>query len=140
MRASEKEAFMEETRLGARVLPAIVALLCAAAPAGAVTHEEFRLRTGADLVALCSTPSEDPLYVAAIHFCHGFGTGTYQTIRALTSHEKLEPVFCPPDPPPSRNEGLARFLEWAKANPGRLNQPPADVLGRFLVEKYPCRK
>jgi hypothetical protein len=119
----------------------IAALVALAAPVGAVTKEEhFKLQSGADLVALCSTATSDRLYPAAIHMCHGFGAGVYQTIQALTSHEKLQPVMCPPSPPPSRNEGIKLFLEWAKRNQDRLAERPADVLGRFLVEQFPCRK
>jgi hypothetical protein len=109
------------------------------APAAAITEDEFRLRSGADLVALCSTPTSDPLYVAAVHMCHGFGAGTYQTLQALTRNDKLQPLVCPPDPPPSRNAVVGRFVEWAKANPQYLTDPPADLVGRFLITEYPCK-
>jgi Ssp1 endopeptidase immunity protein Rap1a len=126
--------------------PAFTGLLLIAAaslggtvPASAIGGEEFLLRSGADLVALCSAPTADPLYTAAVHMCHGFGAGTYQTIVALTRHEKLEPVLCSPDPPPSRNETVARFLEWAKRNPQRLTEPAVEALGRFFLAEFPCR-
>lgn len=119
---------------------ALAMALALTAPAGAVTKESFALRSGADLVALCSTPPDDPLFSAAIHLCHGFGAGTYQTIQAMTHHEKLTPLFCPPTPPPTRNEGLQRFLEWAKRSPQHASDPPAEFLGRFLVETFPCPK
>lgn len=61
-----------------------------AAPAAAITGEEFRLRSGADIVALCAAPAADPLYTAAVHMCHGFGAGTFRTIMVLTRHEKVE--------------------------------------------------
>src|SRR5262245_53991869 len=105
----------------ARLLIAIV-VLAHAGPASAITAEEFRLRSGADVVALCSTPASDPLYTAAIHMCQGFGLGTYQTILAMTRHEKLEPIICARDPAPSRNDTVVRFLEWAKRNPQRLTE------------------
>jgi hypothetical protein len=124
----------------ARLLALLVPFVALAAPAAAVTTEEFKLRTGADLVALCETPKDDPHWSAAIHMCHGFGVGVYQTLMALTTHEKLTPVLCPPNPAPTRNESLGRFLEWAKTNPQRLGEAPAEVVGRFLVETYPCPK
>jgi hypothetical protein len=105
----------------------------------AVTTEEFSLRTGADFAALCSTPADDPHYTAAIHMCHGFGAGTYQTILAMTRHEKLQPLVCPPEPPPSRNDVLRVFLDWAKRNPQHMGERPADVIARFLVQQFPCR-
>jgi hypothetical protein len=124
----------------ARTLVLTGALLAPAAVASATTPEHFVLRTGADYVELCSTPPDDPLYTAAIHFCHGFGVGVYQTMMALTNNDKLTPIMCPSNPPPTRNEGLQRFLAWAKQHPDYLHDPPADVLGRFLVEQFPCPK
>ena len=121
-----------------RLLIAIM-ILGYAAPAPAITAEQFRLRSGADVVALCATAATDPLYTAAVHMCHGFGAGTYQTIMAFTRHEKLTPLICPPEPPPSRNEVVGRFLEWAKRSPERLTEPAAEVLGRFFITEYPCR-
>ena len=115
-------------------------LLAPALPARAVTTEQFRLRSGADLVSLCATPADDPLYQAAIHFCHGFGSGVYQTMMALTTHEKLVPVLCPTNPPPTRNEGLAKFLAWSQQHQEHQQEPPAEFLGRFLLEQFPCAK
>ena len=122
--------------LSALLLLALVTL--AATPAAAITTDEFRLRSGADFVALCATPASDPLYTAAVHMCHGFGAGTYQTIMAVTRHEKLAPVICPPQPAPSRNDVVARFLEWAKRNQDRLAEPAVEVVGRFFITEYPC--
>lgn len=116
------------------------ALFAPAVPARATTPEHFHLRSGADLVALCATPTDDPVYTAAIHFCHGFGSGVYQTMMALTTNEKLPPVLCPPTPPPTRNEGLAKFLAWANQHPDHQKDPPAEFLGRFLLEQFPCPK
>lgn len=116
-----------------------VAFLGFAATSPAITTEEFGLRTGADFAALCSTPADDPLHTAAIHMCHGFGAGTYQAILAMTRHEKLAPLFCPPEPAVSRNEAVQMFLEWAKRNPQHMAERPADVIGRFLVQQFPCR-
>lgn len=114
-------------------------VLAPAAPAPAIGGDEFQLRSGADVVALCSAPATDPLYTAAIHMCHGFGAGTYQTLMAVTRHEKLQPLICPPEPVPSRNETVRRFLEWAARNPQYLQDPPVETVGRFLVTEFPCR-
>jgi hypothetical protein len=122
----------------ARLLLIAAATLGLAAPASAISIEEFRLRSGADVVALCATPATDPLYASAIHMCHGFGIGTFQTITALTRHEKLEPLICPPVPSPPRNETVGRFLEWAKRNPQRLTEPAVEVVGRFFITEFPC--
>lgn len=123
----------------ARLLLIAIVILGTAAVAAAITPEEFRLRSGADYVALCATPASDPLYQAAVHMCHGFGAGVYQTLTAVTRHEKLAPIICPPEPVPTRNETVGRFLEWSKRNPQRLTEPAVEVVARFFVTEFPCR-
>jgi hypothetical protein len=128
-------------RIGSVVRKSFLAALFAmtlGTPASAITADAFRMRTGADLVALCTTPADDPLYAAAIHMCHGFGAGTYQTIQAMTRHEKLTPLFCPPETQMTRNDAIRIFVEWAKSNSQYLPDPPVELLGRFLVERFPC--
>ena len=116
----------------------VIAVLGVTSPAPAITQDEFRLRSGADVVALCSTSASDPLYTAAVHMCHGFGAGTYQTIMAMTRHEKLKPVVCPPDPVPSRNEAVRLFIQWANDNSRYQTEPAVDFVGRFFITQFPC--
>jgi Ssp1 endopeptidase immunity protein Rap1a len=130
---------MKRYGTGAWLLLVAVVILGQAAVAWGITADEFRLRSGADIVALCATPASDALYTAATHMCHGFGAGTFQTLVALTRHDKLEPLICPPQPTPSRNETVARFLEWAKQNPQYLTDPAVEVVGRFFITTFPCR-
>jgi hypothetical protein len=129
---------MTSRGLCARLLLVAIAVLGLAAPGLAVTADDFLLRSGTDIVALCSAPASDPLYTAAIHMCHGFGAGTYQTIQAVTRDERLKPIICPPQPQPSRNQVIGRFVEWAKRNPQHLWEPPAELVARFLVTEFPC--
>jgi Rap1a immunity proteins len=117
----------------------VIAILGVTSPAPAITQDEFRLRSGADVVALCSTPASDPLYTAAVHMCHGFGAGAYQTIMAMTRHEKLKPVVCPPDPVPSRNEAVRLFIQWANDNSRYQTEPAVDFVGRFFITQFPCK-
>ena len=117
-----------------------VLILGHAVPAPAITGDEFLLRSGADIVALCATPASDPLYTAAVHMCHGFGAGIYQTMTALIRHEKLAPVVCAPSPAPTRNQVVTRFLEWARRNPQQLTGAAVETMGRFFLAEYPCPK
>ena len=133
--------------LGARAprrrwLAALVLLVAGAAPAGAVTEENFRLRSGADLIALCEAAPGESLAVAAIQMCQGFGVGVYQTLVALGSSEKVDDFFCPPDPQPTRDEAFARFRAWARLpeTAPHLSESPAALVGRFLIVTYPCAK
>jgi Rap1a immunity proteins len=123
----------------ARVIATTLLTLSHVTAVSAITADEFRLRSGTDFVALCETPATDPLYMAAVHMCHGFGAGTYQTIQALTRHEKLAPVICPPEPPPSRNETVSRLLEWSRRNAQYQTEPPAEMVARFFISEFPCR-
>jgi hypothetical protein len=101
-------------------------------------HENFMVRTTADYVALCDSPQGSENYVAAIHFCQGFASGAYQYYLALAQHDASSRFVCPPDPTPSRNEVIANFLAWARANPQRLAEPAVESLFRYLGETYPC--
>jgi hypothetical protein len=48
-------------------------------------------------------------------------------------------LVCLPDPPPSRNDSVAMFIEWVKAHPQYLNENPVETEFRFLMEKWPCK-
>ena len=130
---------MRRDEISVRLVLIAIMILASVVPAAAITSAEFQLRSGADIVALCATPASDPLYTAAVHMCHGFGAGTYQTIMAMTRNEKVAPVICPPDPAPSRNEIVGRFLEWARRNPQYLTDPAVETVGRFFITEFPCR-
>ncbi len=65
---------MREGRTAAMLVLVALALVGRASPAAAITPEAFQLSSGADVVALCSTPPVDPRYTAAVHMCHGFIT------------------------------------------------------------------
>jgi hypothetical protein len=104
------------------------------------TREEFLVRTTQDFVGICSTSPNDPLYPAAIGFCHGYAVGAYHYYLAETAGPKGAPFVCPPEPPPSRAEILPMFVAWAQANPQYMGERPVDSLFRFLSEKWPCRR
>jgi hypothetical protein len=123
-----------------RVLAMAAGLLVAAGSAHAVTEANFQLRNGADLVALCGVAKDDPLRLAALQMCEGYYVGVYQTILAMTTHKGEQPLFCPPNPPPERNEAIARFVDWSKDKTQYQGDRPADFLGRFLIEVFACPK
>ncbi len=120
----------------------VLALAVAIAPVAAratVTEQDFYVRTTADLAKLCSTDPSDPLYTAAIHFCQGFGAGTYQTEQLHQAASRARPLYCmPTDPQPTRNEVLAGFTKWAGVKPNVGGLAPAAGLLEYLMETYPC--
>ena len=73
----------------------------------AVTEEDFKARTTQNLLNLCTVSPDDPLYNQAINFCHGYLVGAF---HYYLSEGVLE-LVCLPDPPPSRNDAIAMFIE-----------------------------
>jgi hypothetical protein len=48
-------------------------------------------------------------------------------------------MVCLSDPPPSRDEAIQMFIEWAKERPQYMKESPVETEFRFLMETYPCR-
>ena len=99
----------------------------------------FLIKTTGDLVRLCEATPTDPTGIAALHFCHGFAVGAYQYHQIAAAAEKKPPLFCEPNPRPSRNEAIAGFVAWAKQNPKAMETPPVEGIFRYLAQRYPCR-
>ena len=106
----------------------------------AVTEDMFQMRDTSDLVGLCSAGQADPLYVAAVHFCQGFGSGAYSVASEYEAAQSRTRMFCPPgaDRRPSRNTAIAEFVQWANARPDVMRLPATDGLLRFLSDRFPC--
>ena len=104
----------------------------------AVSEEDFKAETTEHIVNLCTADPDDPLYHQAVNFCHGYLVGAYDYHKAAHSGPKAAELVCLPDPPPSRNEAIQMFMEWAKSHPQYLKDPPVETEFRFLMEKYPC--
>jgi len=106
--------------------------------AGAVTPEDFKVKTTQNLVNLCSATTDDPLADEAVHFCEGYCVGAYHYYATATGGQKDNQWVCLPDPVPSRTSIISLFIEWTKAHPEYANDIPVESLFRFLIEKYPC--
>ena len=108
------------------------------APAAAQMPENYVIDTAADLVAICGVDASHADYVAAIHFCHGYGHGAiqYHLIAAEAMPERS--FFCIPDPAPTRAEAWADFLSWMDANPAYLEVEALNAMFQYLAVTYPC--
>lgn len=125
----------------ALILAATLALLAAwPTSSKAVTRENFRVSTTGDLVALCSAPNDDPMRVAAIHFCEGFVIGAYQYHEMEQAGPRGTRLFCLPASGLTVQQGVRMFIEWAQKNPQYMSEKPVDSLVRFAVTTFPCRK
>jgi hypothetical protein len=80
------------------------------------------------------------LYASAIAFCHGYLVGVYQYHQAEHRGPEATPLFCPPDPQPTRNEAIKMFVAWAQANSQYQGDHPVDTIFRFLTTQWPCQK
>jgi len=107
--------------------------------AQAVTPEHFVVHNTQELVDVCSTAQSDPLYTAAIHFCHGYLVGAYHYQEALYNGPGIKPVVCFADPKPTRNEGVAKFIQWANAHPEYAQDRAVESYSKFLAETWPCK-
>ena len=108
--------------------------------AGAASEKDFEVQTTENLINLCMTAPDDPLYHQAVNFCHGFLVGAYRYYEAAGSGPGGLKLVCLPDPPPSRNDSFAMFVEWVKAHPQYLKEKAVETEFRFLMEKWPCQK
>jgi len=107
--------------------------------AGAASEKDFEVQTTEDIINLCTAAPDDPLYDQAINFCHGFLVGAYRYYEAAGSGPGGLKLVCMPDPPPSRNNAFAMFVEWAKAHPQYLKEKAVETEFRFLMRKWTCK-
>ena len=122
-------------------VPLCAAWITASAPAGwaAVSESTFEVRNAGDLTELCSASPSDPLYTAAINFCHGFAVGAFNVLQEQEMAESRH-LFCMQNPMPTRNEGIARFVQWAHANPNQMARPATDAIAAFLSQQFLCAR
>lgn len=111
----------------------------APAQASIPSRAAFEARTMGDLATLCGASPQSPDYVAAIAFCHGFlqGAGQYHAVISQPGSGRA-PLFCAPNPPPSRAQVAEAFVAWARANPAFAGDSAVDGLARWANAAYPC--
>ncbi len=105
-----------------------------------VTGATLELNTAQDLVDLCSLTDADPNFEGARGFCYGFMSGAGHYHRSANAGKKAKPLYCLPEPKPSRSEAAKLFIDWARANPQFMSEPPVDGLMRFAAATWPCKK
>ena len=127
-----------KTRLAILLLVATVLMLPGLA--AAVSEEDFQAKATRNIVNLCTASANDPQHDKAIHFCHGYLVGAYAYYSAMSSGPEGKRLVCFPDPPPTRNNAIAMFIEWAKGHPEYMDEAPVETEFRFLIEQWPCKK
>ena len=117
----------------------LASFLVPALAGAAVTDEDFVLATTRNLVNLCSVSADDPRAKEAIQMCEGYMLGAYHYYLATNSGKNDMGLVCMPNPTPSRNDAVAMFVAWAKANPQYMKEAPVDSEFRFMSAKWPCK-
>lgn len=117
----------------------VLATAGAATASAAVLESQFPPRTVADLIAICAPARDDPLFTAAVNFCHGYVEGAVDVEEAHESQPGGRKLFCLPTPKPPMNSELTSFIAWANARPARLQMPAIDGMFIYLAGKYPCQ-
>ena len=90
------------------------------------------------MVELCTATPDNAIGTAAVNFCEGFAQGAVLVEMQNMAAFRGPKLFCLPNPPPSRNEALSEFVNWARTSPDRMAATSTDGLFRFLSERYPC--
>jgi hypothetical protein len=109
----------------------------------AVTDDDFVLATTQNLVNLCSVSANDPRAKEAIQMCEGYMLGAFHFYLATNTGKGDRSdmrLVCMPSPTPTRDQATAMFVEWAKANPQYMKEPPVDSQFRFASARWPCKK
>jgi hypothetical protein len=123
-------------------LPAMLAL-CLAAPGafadeGTADEGDYIIVSTSDLVDLCGADPQAASYAAAIHMCHGYLVGVHQLHVAAIAPSETGAFYCLPPSPPSRNEAVAAFVDWAAQNPQAMDLPAIEGLMRWAAASFPC--
>lgn len=101
--------------------------------------EDFDLRAAEDLVDLCAVPDSDQMVEAARGFCYGFLSGVNHYHSAVSAGKSARPLYCLPDPKPTRADAARMYVAWSRANTQYLKEAPVDNVVRFAVATWPCK-
>jgi hypothetical protein len=119
----------------------LVLTAASGARAAPLTEDNFLMKTTADLVALCGADQKDPLYTAAVNYCHGFAVGTYRMMEIEdAASRKKQKTICVQQSGVTRSQAIANFVTWAADKPKVLQAPPTDGFGQYVLESFACKK
>lgn len=101
------------------------------------TLEDFRLRTAADLVDVCTLEQSHLDHMAARAFCYGFFEGGTHYDDAMSNSPTHKKIVCDP-PGTTRRETVEVFVSYVRTNPQYASETPIDTIFRALIAKWPC--
>ena len=81
----------------------------------------------------------DQMVEAARGFCYGFLSGVNHYHSAVNAGKRAQPLYCLPDPKPTRADAARMYVAWSRANTQYLKEAPVDNVVRFAVATWPCK-
>jgi Rap1a immunity proteins len=99
--------------------------------------DDFKLKTGQDLLDICTLDQGHASYWEAQAFCFGYFRGGADFHRALVGGPNFQPIACP-GPGATIRDAVAVFIDYARAHPEQLTGAPMDVVFRAVSARWPC--
>ena len=119
----------------------LVLTAASGAKAAAVTEDNFLLKATSDLVALCGADQKDPMYTAAVNYCHGFAVGTYRMMEIEDAASRMKhKAICFQQSAMTRSQAITNFLTWVADKPKVLDTTPTDGFAQYVLEAFACKK
>jgi len=101
--------------------------------------EDFQLRTGQDLLDMCTLDANHRDYPVAHAYCVGFIEGAGQLHDALAAGPNFDRLVCSPRNV-TLNDVVTVYASYAAANPQYMKESAIDSLVRAAAAKWPCQK
>jgi len=99
--------------------------------------EDFELRSGQDLLDMCTLPPSHPDYPVAHAYCVGFIEGAGQLHDALAAGPGFARLVCGTENV-KLEDVVTVYAEYAVANPQHMKESAIDSLIRAAAAKWPC--
>jgi hypothetical protein len=101
--------------------------------------EDFELRTGQDLLDMCTLDANHRDYPVAHAYCVGFIEGAGQLHDALAAGPEFDRLVCAPKNV-TLDDVVTVYSSYAAANPQYMRESAIDSLVRAAAAKWPCGK
>ena len=101
--------------------------------------EDFELRTGQDLLDMCTLDANHRDYPVAHAYCVGFIEGAGQLHDALAAGPEFDRLVCAPKNV-TLDDVVTVYASYAAAIPQYMRESAIDSLVRAAAAKWPCGK
>jgi hypothetical protein len=101
--------------------------------------EDFELRTGQDLLDMCTLDANHRDYPVAHAYCVGFIEGAGQLHDALAAGPEFDRLVCAPKNV-TLDDVVTVYSSYAAANPQHMKETAIDSLFRAAAAQWPCPK